>query len=61
MVRQLQQNGMLPNPKEHKMKMYIIQLKVEDSSRMATFILFDSKAKKLLNISPKDLLNKSLE
>ncbi|XP_050275549.1 uncharacterized protein LOC126717743 [Quercus robur] len=28
---------------------------------MATFILFDSEAEKLLNISAKDLLNKSLE
>ncbi|KAK7837529.1 hypothetical protein CFP56_021138 [Quercus suber] len=34
---------------------------VEDSSGMATFILFDSKAEKLLNISTKDLLNKSLQ
>ncbi|KAK7833795.1 callose synthase 12, partial [Quercus suber] len=40
---------------------YKIQLKVEDSSGMATFILFDSEAEKLLNISTKDLLNKSLE
>ena len=40
---------------------YRIQLKVEDSSGMATFILFDSEAEKLLNISAKDLLNKSLE
>ena len=28
---------------------------------MATFILFDSEVEKLLNISAKDLLNKSLE
>ncbi|KAK7850235.1 replication protein A 70 kDa DNA-binding subunit B [Quercus suber] len=40
---------------------YRIQSKVEDSSGMATFILFDSEAEKLLNISAKDLLNKSLE
>ncbi|XP_030968630.1 uncharacterized protein LOC115989105 [Quercus lobata] len=40
---------------------YRIQLKVKDSSGMATFILFDSEAEKLLNISAKDLLNKSLE
>ncbi|XP_030924539.1 uncharacterized protein LOC115951485 [Quercus lobata] len=40
---------------------YRIQLKVKDSSEMATFILFDSEAEKLLNISAKDLLNKSLE
>ncbi|KAK7861590.1 hypothetical protein CFP56_000245, partial [Quercus suber] len=40
---------------------YRIQLKVEDSLGMATFILFDSEAEKLLNISAKDLFNKSLE
>ncbi|XP_050271969.1 replication protein A 70 kDa DNA-binding subunit B-like [Quercus robur] len=40
---------------------YRIQLKVKDSSGMATFILFDSEAEKLLNISTKDLLNKSIE
>ncbi|XP_075674499.1 uncharacterized protein LOC142643681 isoform X2 [Castanea sativa] len=39
---------------------YRIQLKVKHSSRMATFILFDSKAEKFLNISAKDLLNKFL-
>ncbi|KAL0004911.1 hypothetical protein SO802_012472, partial [Lithocarpus litseifolius] len=40
---------------------YRIQLKVEGSSGMATFILFDSEVEKLPNISAKDLLNKSLE
>ncbi|KAK7821668.1 replication protein a 70 kda dna-binding subunit b [Quercus suber] len=40
---------------------YRIQLKVEDSLGMTTFILFDSETEKLLNISAKDLLNKSLE
>ncbi|KAK7824344.1 hypothetical protein CFP56_034532 [Quercus suber] len=40
---------------------YRIQLKVEDSSGIATFILFDSEAEKLLNISTKDLLNKCLK
>ena len=40
---------------------YRIQLKVEDGSGMATFILFDLEAKKLLNISVKELLNKCLE
>ncbi|KAL0015508.1 hypothetical protein SO802_002577, partial [Lithocarpus litseifolius] len=34
---------------------------VEDSSEMATFILFDSEAEKLVNISAKGLLKKSLE
>ncbi|KAK7814122.1 hypothetical protein CFP56_003831 [Quercus suber] len=38
-----------------------IQLKVEDSLGMAIFIVFDLEAKKLLNISTKDLLNKCLE
>ena len=32
-----------------------------DSSGMAMFILFDLEAKKLLNISARDLLNKCLE
>ncbi|KAL0015166.1 hypothetical protein SO802_002235 [Lithocarpus litseifolius] len=50
----------IPETAEFK-DQYRIQLKVEDSSGMATFILFDSEAKKLLNISTKDLLNKSLE
>ena len=36
-------------------------LKVEDSLGMATFILFDLEVEKLLNISAKDILNKSLE
>ena len=40
---------------------YRIQLKVQDSLGMATFILFDSEAEKLPNILAKDLLNKSLE
>nr|POE95506.1 hypothetical protein CFP56_01549 [Quercus suber] len=40
---------------------YEIQLKVEDSSGMAIFILFDSEAKKLLNILAKDLLYKCLK
>ena len=42
------------------MKSWSIQRK--DSSGMATFILFDLEAEKLLlNISAKDLLNKSLQ
>ena len=41
------------------MKSWSIQRK--DSSGMATFILFDLEAEKLLNISAKDLLNKCLE
>ena len=41
------------------MKSWSIQRK--DSSGMATFILFNSEAEKLLNISAKDLLNKCLE
>ena len=41
------------------MKIWSIQRK--DSSGMATFILFNSEAEKLLNISAKDLLNKCLE
>ena len=40
---------------------YRIQLKVEDGSGMATFILFDLEAEKLLNISVEDILNKCLE
>ncbi|KAK9996781.1 hypothetical protein SO802_021467 [Lithocarpus litseifolius] len=50
----------IPETAEFK-DQYRIQLKVEDSSGMATFILFDSEAETLLNISAKDLLNKSLE
>ncbi|KAK7849561.1 hypothetical protein CFP56_002756, partial [Quercus suber] len=42
----------IPETAEFK-DQYRIQLKVEDSSGMATFILFDSEAEKLLNISPK--------
>ena len=40
---------------------YRIQLKVVDSLGMAIFILFDSEAKKLLNISAKYLLYKCLK
>ena len=40
---------------------YKIQLKVEDISGMAIFILFDSESEKLLNISAKDPLKKILE
>ena len=40
---------------------YKIQLKVEDISGMAIFILFDSESEKLLNILAKDPLKKILE
>ena len=46
------------------MKIWSIQswsIQRKDSSGMATFILFNSEAEKLLNISAKDLLNKCLE
>ena len=37
---------------------YRIELKVEDDTGLATFILFDSMAEKLLHISAKELINK---
>ena len=37
---------------------YRIELKVEDDTRSATLILFDSMAGKLLHISAKELINK---
>ena len=37
---------------------YRIELKVEDGTGLATFILFDSTAEKLLRISTKKLINK---
>ncbi|KAL0015524.1 hypothetical protein SO802_002593 [Lithocarpus litseifolius] len=37
---------------------YRIELKVEDDTGLATFILFDSTAEKLLYISAKELINK---
>ena len=37
---------------------YRIELKVEDDTRLATFILFDSTVEKLLHISAKELINK---
>nr|POE51191.1 hypothetical protein CFP56_49407 [Quercus suber] len=37
---------------------YRIELKVEDDTGLATFILFDSTAEKLLHISAKELINK---
>ena len=37
---------------------YRIKLKVEDETGLATFILFDFTAEKLLHISSKELINK---
>ena len=37
---------------------YRIELKVEDETGLATFILFDFTAEKLLHISSKELINK---
>ena len=37
---------------------YRIELKVEDEIGLATFILFDFTAEKLLHISSKELINK---
>ena len=37
---------------------YRIELKVEDGTGLATFILFDSTAEKLLHISANELINK---
>ena len=37
---------------------YRIELKVKDDIGLATFILFDSTAEKLLRISTKKLINK---
>ena len=37
---------------------YRIELKVEDDIGLATLILFDSMAEKLLHISAKELINK---
>ena len=39
---------------------YRIELKVEDETGLATFILFDFTAEKLLHISSKELINKCL-
>ena len=39
---------------------YRIELKVEDEIGLATFILFDFTAEKLLHISSKELINKCL-
>ena len=37
---------------------YRIELKVEDETGLATFLLFDSMAEKLLHILAKELINK---